>query len=132
LKALVFALLLVASTVHGAQVFSIPEGKTVYGPVAVTTLHRYAGLVIEPTSSAFTKGTFNLFHSLDGGKTFPGDTGDPKTERPFCKVVYLSSAIIKPFGGDCSKPVGTTNIKAVAIVEGGPITIAKLPNLRSR
>jgi hypothetical protein len=119
------AFLLVASLAYGAQPgITIPVGTSEYGPVAVQTLHRYAGLSIEPTSSAFTRATINLFHSTDKAQTFAA--------IPFCRLVYSSSVALKPFAGDCSKPAGTTHIKAVAILEGGSLTIAKTPNLRSR
>jgi hypothetical protein len=124
----------IVSVAHGAQPgITIPEGTSEYGPVAVTTLHRFAGLYVERTSSSFAKGTFKLFHSTDGGKTFPGDTGNSGTEKPFCKFTHLGGApVTQTFGADCPKPEGTTHIKARAIVEGGSITLASQPNLRSR
>ncbi len=126
-------LLLWTGLAGAAQSIIIPQGVSEYGPVSVTTLHRFAGLYLESTSSAFTLATFKLFHSTDGGKTFPGDTGDVKTERPFCKFVRLGGDTdAMTFGADCPMPKGSTHVKARAIVEGGSVTIAKPPNINSK
>jgi hypothetical protein len=121
----VLLLLLLASPLFAAQSITIPEGTSSYGPVSVTTLHRFAGLYIDRTSSSFTKATISLFHSTDDGKTF--------ASQPFCKFTHLGGGTAtQTFGADCPKPEGTTHITATALVEGGSITIAKTPNLRSR
>jgi hypothetical protein len=124
-KLAVAAILLWTALAYGAQSITIPEGSSSYGPVSVTTLHRFAGLYIERTSSSFTKATINLFHSTDGGKTF--------AVQPFCRFTHLGGGTAtQTFGADCPKPSEATHVTATVLVEGGSITIAKQPNLRSR
>jgi hypothetical protein len=129
----IVSLFLASLTYAGEARPPIPQGPTELESVPITALHRFAGLYIERTSSNFTKVTVKLFHSTDDGVTFPGDTGNPKTEQPFCKFVHEGGGDENiTFGADCPKPEGTTHIKGLAVVDGGSISISRAPDLRSR
>jgi hypothetical protein len=127
LKALVFALLLVASTVDGAQVFSIPEGKTVYGPFPANPTSKRAGLTTGLTviSANFTSALLRFEYTPDSGTSW----------FHLCSI-GLAPKIIpsKPIPLTC--PIvnhqGATNIRVIATVVGGSVGVSALPAVGSK
>ena len=111
--------LLVALPVYAAQVITIPQGTTNFGPISVKVVHRYVDFIIERAPSYTNpniKATVSIYASLDG-KTF--DT------LPFCGFTMQGGANIPITDVGCSLPTATTHIKGSVVVTGGSITISK-------
>jgi hypothetical protein len=131
------ALLIMAQAAFGAQVITIPEGTTIYGPISVSVFNRYARFELD--RSKWTDPNIKLSavmtRSTDGGKTFllpsvwlcafesqggpiisnkPNPTPTPITRR------------------NCQLPEGTTNIRVTTTVAGGSITLGSIPKLETR
>jgi hypothetical protein len=107
---------------HSAQVITIPEGTSAYGPWAMNQLHRISQVSIERTSNAFTNLTVTFEYSPDkqntwiwyGTTVFPG--GGPLTAR-------LGSLKQLPTG------VTATHIRIIVNLVGGSMTVKQIPTV---
>ncbi len=120
-------ILLWASLAHGAAIIIIPEGTTIYGPLAMNQLHRVSQISFTRTSNTFTSLTVTFEYC-------PGP--DVKTcDSAKTWVVYGKS--IFPGGGLVTAPLGSlkrlpngvtaTHIRVIAVAVGGNITLQKDP-----
>ncbi len=132
MKKLLFIFLLFPSLLWAAQVITIVQGTTIYGPFSVTnpTTNRYASMQMQRTNNTFTSLTVTLVRSTDSCKTATANQTD---SRWLGTTVFLSGGTLPaPMGTMKNFPRGTGSICVIATAVGGSVTISQVPTVNTK